>query len=111
MLARALGLAASFALAASAGLFAEEPLYMVPPRHLLQLDAMPDLAARPALPPVEAPRPAPRPEIVMTPVGEMIFSCSIALPPGSLLAAPAVQPQVEAVTVLFEPVVAPRPAF
>jgi hypothetical protein len=118
MSARVLSLTALFAVAVSSGAVGEEPssepLYVVPPpglKHLSQPRALLEVVARPLLPPVEAPRPAPRIEVVMTPVGEMTFSCSIAFQPDSLIAAPAGALQAEAVTVVFEPVVAPRPAL
>lgn len=93
-------------------------LYMLPPpglEHLSQPETQSELAARPSPPrivePVEAPRPAPRVEVVMTPVGETILSCSIPVPSDSPFTTPVAEPQSELVTLAFEPVVAPRPAL
>lgn len=105
----------------SPSLLAEEPhvewLYMLPPA-LLSLEPVHEPSTRPPVAfgePVEAPRPAPPVEIVMTPVGASLFSCSIAPPDISSTPLVAVlhpspaDAQAEPVTILLEPVVAPRP--
>jgi len=120
MPARSIALAALLAATSSGSCLTEEPLpyllHMRPPSVSLpaeeaQLAEFAAAAVRPAVEPVEARKPAPPVEIVTTPVGEMIFSCSIALPADALLATPAVEPPSEPVSVVFEPVVAPRPTF